>query len=360
MSLVSAISQNGLLTRLLSSFQIPSDQRNVEGLSDQPSDNVLPSASTTSISTSAPDTSATPLESGSKVIFNTSTVESGRDTFELYALTSSLIEGIFANPSSPLTGDEQYVQKAIKDSMRLYTLAVDNRWISPYAILHEYNISRPLSSKRWSRQGGGSAEESHVPFSDMENGRRKSGSPNKNPKRHRAGKDVEQIIQKYIAEHPLTVGDSLKSMAKATVLAKYGRNEISLDGQFAESKELKEIEKCKRCQQRQLVCIKVTVDDFWHRHQCTECVQHHSNCTLAPKRDKIRKKRRYVTLLVFIHFIELSMRDSKHFLCMSETTSYPMLLLKLTYFSLPSPTKPVSSPSQRPEAFVPVNEVIHE
>ena len=156
--------------------------------------------------------------------------------------------------------------------MRLYTLAVDNRWISPYAILHEYNISRPLSSKRWSRQGGGSAEE---------------------------------IIQKYIAEHPLTVGDSLKSMAKATVLAKYGRNEISLNGQFAESKELKEIEKCKRCQQRQLVCIKVTVDDFWHGHQCTECVQHHSNCTLAPKRDQIRKKRRYVTLLVFIHFIEL-------------------------------------------------------
>ena len=55
--------------------------------------------------------------------------------------------------------------------MRLYTLAVDNRWISPYAILHEYNISRPLPSKRWSRQGGGSAEESHVPFFDTENGR---------------------------------------------------------------------------------------------------------------------------------------------------------------------------------------------
>ena len=117
--------------------------------------------------------------------------------------------------------------------------------------------------------------------------------------------DVEQIIRKYNEDHPLTVGDSLKPMAKATVLAKYGRNEISLDGQLARSKKLKEINKCKRCQQRQLVCIKVTLDDFWNRNQCTECVQHHSNCTLAPKRDKIRKKRRYVTPLVFIHFIEL-------------------------------------------------------
>ena len=233
--------------------------------------------------------------------------------FSFHAFTSSMIEGIFANSSSHLTGDEQFVQKAIVDSMRLFTLAVDNRWINRYAIYRYLDVNCPPSSTERTRQRGGNTREGDVSLFNVEGRRRKSGSPKKNQKRHRTSQDIEQIIDKYSAEHPLTVGDSVKAMARPMVLAKYGRNEISLDGQFAKSKELKGIEKCKRCQQRQIRCIKVAPDDFWSRRQCTECVQHHSSCTLAPKSNKIRKKRRYVAPLPSIHFIELC-EESEAFL----------------------------------------------
>ena len=225
--------------------------------------------------------------------------------FSFHAFTSSMIEGVFANSESCLTGDEQFVQKAIVDSMRLFALAVDNRWISPYAIYHNFDKTLSPSSTKRTRRRGGNVREGHVSLFNVENRRRKSGSPKRNQKRHRTNKDIEQIIDKYSAEHPLTVGGSLKPMARPTVLAKYGRKEISLDGQFAESEELKEIEKCRRCQQRQIICVKVTLDDFWNRRQCTECVQHHSSCTLAPKRNKIRRKRRLVARLSSLYFIEL-------------------------------------------------------
>ena len=222
-----------------------------------------------------------------------------------HAAICGLVEGVFANSESCLTGNEQFVQKAIVDSTRLFALAVANGWTSPYTIYNDFDITLSRSSIKRTGQRGCSVRQGQVALSNRENRRRKSRSPKRNQKRHRSNTDIDQIIDKYSADHPLTVGGSLKPMARPTVLAKYGRKEISLDGQFAESEELREIEKCRRCQQRQIICVKVTPDDFWNRRQCTECVQHHSSCSLAPKRNKIRRKRRYVARSSFIYFAKL-------------------------------------------------------
>lgn len=84
----------------------------------------------------------------------------------------------------------------------------------------------------------------------------------------------------------------------------YGRQEITLDGQWAKSEELRGAKNCRRCQERHLVCIRVTPDDFWNRRQCTECVHRHGGCTLAPKRNETRKKQRYVAPILFTRIIE--------------------------------------------------------
>lgn len=108
------MSPKKLLTGQSSSLQMRSGQQNVEESGIEHSDNISSNAPTRSTSTSASDTSATPLECGDNVTFNTSIVKCGQEMFKFHEFTSSMILEAFANSSSHLNGISNLCKKQLR------------------------------------------------------------------------------------------------------------------------------------------------------------------------------------------------------------------------------------------------------
>ena len=125
------------------------------------------------------------------------------------------------------------MQSSIENALKMVNLALVKRWIRPGSLHDRLDWNLPPPSIKRGRQTEANARERRISSPNLENKRRKCGSLKRHNRRPRTTKEIEQIFDRYGAEHPLTVGGSSKPMARPTILAKYDRKEISLNGQFA-------------------------------------------------------------------------------------------------------------------------------